>query len=96
MSPADQRKLFEEFAACNGMHNLARSGDTYLHDPVHICWLTWQAAYAAASGVSLQEIGAIISAYGDPEAFGEREVSVTADIQKFPYRTKIYVLIKKD
>lgn len=36
-------------------------------------------------------VAEIVSAHGDPEAFGERELVARADIQKFPYRTKLYV-----
>jgi hypothetical protein len=32
----------------------------------------------------------VVSAYGDPEAFGERAVEVMADLQKLPYDTLLY------
>lgn len=32
----------------------------------------------------------IVSKFGDPEAFGERELKVLADIQKLAYGTKFY------
>lgn len=35
-------------------------------------------------------VAEVTSKYGDPEAFGERELNVLADIQKMPYRTKFY------
>ena len=35
-------------------------------------------------------VAEIVSAHGDPEAFGERELVALIDIQKFPYRTKLY------
>ncbi|WP_460231515.1 hypothetical protein [Agrobacterium radiobacter] len=35
-------------------------------------------------------VAEIVSAHGDPEAFGERELVTLVDIQKFPYRTKLY------
>ncbi|WP_145518655.1 hypothetical protein [Yersinia mollaretii] len=35
-------------------------------------------------------VAEVNSKYGDPEAFGERELNVLADIQKMPYRTKFY------
>ncbi|WP_226968407.1 hypothetical protein [Yersinia frederiksenii] len=35
-------------------------------------------------------VAEVNSKYGDPEAFGERELKVLADIQKMPYRTKFY------
>lgn len=39
----DEREAFEAAAVNLGMHNMTRLGDEYLHDPVNICWLTWQA-----------------------------------------------------
>ncbi|WP_145587591.1 hypothetical protein [Yersinia aldovae] len=35
-------------------------------------------------------VAEVNSKYGDPEAFGERELNVLADIQKMPYQTKFY------
>ncbi|EFE97126.1 hypothetical protein [Serratia odorifera] len=35
-------------------------------------------------------VAVIISKYGDPEAFGEREIQVLTDIQKLPYGAKFY------
>lgn len=32
----------------------------------------------------------VVSKFGDPESFGEREIRVLADIQKMPYGTKLY------
>ncbi|MNE35368.1 hypothetical protein D3C80_1291230 [compost metagenome] len=45
-----------------------------------------------AISAEMQDIAAaeIVSAHGDPEAFGERELVALVDIQKFPYRTKLY------
>ena len=37
-----------------------------------------------------QPIAEIVSKYGDPEAFGERELRPIADIQKMPYNSKLY------
>lgn len=42
---------------------------------------------ALSNAVAVAEI---VSAHGDPEAFGERELVALVDIQKFPYRTKLY------
>jgi hypothetical protein len=56
-------------------------------------WDKYQAAIDALSqpAVDATPIAEIVSAYGDPEAFGEREIKVLADIQKLPYGTKLYV-----
>ncbi len=35
-------------------------------------------------------VAEIVSKHGDPEAFGERELQVIADIRKMPYGTKLY------
>lgn len=37
----------------------------------------------------LKIMAEVVSAHGDPEAFGERELVAVADIQKLPYRTKL-------
>lgn len=37
-----------------------------------------------------EAVAEIVSAHGDPEAFGERELIARVNIQKFPYRTKLY------
>lgn len=34
----------------------------------------------------------VVSKYGDPESFGERELIAIGDIQKLPYGTKLYAL----
>ncbi|MBM2769873.1 hypothetical protein [Burkholderia anthina] len=40
-----------------------------------------------------EPVAVVVSAYGDPEAFGEREVLLKqAAIQKLPYDTKLYAL----
>lgn len=44
-----------------------------------------------AQGVSVQEPVAVVhSKFGDPEAFGEREIVVLTDLRKIPYNTKLY------
>lgn len=37
-----------------------------------------------------EPVAEIVSKYGDPEAFGERELITLKDISKFPYGTKFY------
>lgn len=37
-----------------------------------------------------QPVAEVVSKYGDPEAFGEREIRVLADLQKIPYDTKLF------
>lgn len=32
----------------------------------------------------------VVSAYGDPEAFGEREIKALTDLSKIPYGTRLY------
>lgn len=45
--------------------------------------------YASTPSPSVA-VAEIVSKHGDPEAFGERELVALVDIQKFPYRTKLY------
>ena len=47
---------------------------------------------ALASREGWVMVGAIVSPFGDPEAFGEREVEIKADLMKFPYNTPLYAL----
>ncbi|HAU75938.1 MAG TPA: hypothetical protein DCW88_10520 [Agrobacterium sp.] len=53
--------------------------------------LSLEDAKALESALS-NAVAEIVSAHGDPEAFGERELVALVDIQKFPYRTKLYAL----
>jgi hypothetical protein len=39
---------------------------------------------------SAEPVAEVVSKFGDPEAFGERELKVLIDIQKLPYGTKFY------
>ena len=38
-------------------------------------------------------VAKIISSYGDPESFGEREVKVLVDLMAYPYNTNLYAAI---
>lgn len=37
-----------------------------------------------------EAVAEVVSKFGDPEAFGEREIKVLSDLQKLPYGTKLY------
>ncbi|EOW2397808.1 DUF551 domain-containing protein [Cronobacter sakazakii] len=37
-----------------------------------------------------EPVAEVVSKFGDPEAFGERELRILADIQKMPYGTKFF------
>lgn len=37
-----------------------------------------------------EPVAQVVSKYGDPESFGEREVVVLVDLSKIPYDTKLY------
>lgn len=37
-----------------------------------------------------EPVAEVVSKFGDPEAFGERELAALKDIQKLPYGTKLY------
>lgn len=55
-------------------------------------WLAQRDSDLSALSAQVQDVAVaeIVSAHGDPEAFGERELVALVDIQKFPYRTKLY------
>lgn len=37
-----------------------------------------------------EPVAMIVSAHGDPEAFGEREIEIKADLKRFRYNTPLY------
>lgn len=37
----------------------------------------------------LEVVAKVVSAFGDPEAFGEREIEVVADLARIPYETRL-------
>ncbi|MFV6308398.1 hypothetical protein ACNPFE_02720 [Klebsiella pneumoniae] len=47
-------------------------------------------ALAAMDSESAVPVAEIVSIYGDPEAFGEREIRPLVGIQQMPYGTKLY------
>lgn len=42
-----------------------------------------------ANTSGLEVVAKVVSAHGDPEAFGEREIEVVADLSRIPYRTDL-------
>ncbi|EOB9989597.1 DUF3850 domain-containing protein [Cronobacter sakazakii] len=55
----------------------------------------WMPGYVLLSiELALREraepVAEVVSKFGDPEAFGERELRILADIQKMPYGTKFF------
>lgn len=47
-------------------------------------------ALAAMDGEPAAPVAEVVSIYGDPEAFGEREIRPLVGIQQMPYGTKLY------
>ena len=47
-------------------------------------------ALAALAAEAQEPVAEVVSKFGDPEAFGERELKVLENIQKMPYGTKFY------
>lgn len=47
-------------------------------------------ALAAMDSEPAAPVAEVVSIYGDPEAFGEREIRPLVDIQQMPYGTKLY------
>lgn len=54
---------------------------------VNQCAALFEIALAAMNGEPVAEV---VSIYGDPEAFGEREIRPLVGIQQMPYGTKLY------
>lgn len=48
-------------------------------------------ALAAMDSEPAAPVAEIVSIYGDPEAFGEREIRPLVGIQQMPYGTKLYL-----
>ncbi|HBQ3915824.1 TPA: hypothetical protein L7043_004629 [Klebsiella pneumoniae] len=46
-------------------------------------------SYALAA-MDSEPVAEVVSIYGDPEAFGEREIRPLVGIQQMPYGTKLY------
>lgn len=61
-------------------------------------WPSWYELRAALEATPAEDVRAVvegpvaevISKFGDPEAFGERELVALLDIQALPYGTKLY------
>lgn len=47
-------------------------------------------ALMALAGMDSEPVAEVVSIYGDPEAFGEREIRPLVGIQQMPYGTKLY------
>lgn len=43
---------------------------------------------------ALPPVAEVVSKFGDPEAFGAREINILADIQKMPYGTQFFTTAK--
>ncbi|MEQ0278716.1 hypothetical protein [Klebsiella sp. CN_Kp108] len=57
-------------------------------------WLTsneiMELARMALAAMDGEPVAEVVSIYGDPEAFGEREIRSLVGIQQMPYGTKLY------
>lgn len=49
-----------------------------------------QLAELALSAMDSEPVAEVVSIYGDPEDFGEREIRPLVGIQQMPYGTKLY------
>ncbi|MDS7875066.1 hypothetical protein [Klebsiella pasteurii] len=47
-------------------------------------------ARIALAAIDSEPVAEVVSIYGDPEAFGEREIRPLVGIQQMPYGTKLY------
>ncbi|HHL2562237.1 TPA: hypothetical protein ACQ31I_004187, partial [Yersinia enterocolitica] len=43
----------------------------------------------------LKPVAEVVSKFGDPEAFGEREIKILADLRSIPYNTKLYAVAEQ-
>jgi len=58
---------------------------------ISLCEMVERAVLAKASQQGQGEpIAKVVSKYGDPEAFGEREIKLLSDIQNLPYGTELF------
>ncbi len=64
-------------------------------DVANFCMMLHQRGetIAACQPVGQEPVAEVVSAHGDPEAFGEREMRVLADLRKIPYGTKLYAAL---
>lgn len=53
-------------------------------------WELNEMARQLLASMEQEPVAEIVSIYGDPEAFGEREIKPLVGIQKMPYGTKLY------
>ncbi|HFN6534230.1 TPA: DUF551 domain-containing protein [Klebsiella pneumoniae] len=63
---------------------IARGENCYTHDDVI------ELARMALAAMDGEPVAEVVSIYGDPEAFGEREIRSLVGIQQMPYGTKLY------
>ncbi|HIB6166323.1 TPA: hypothetical protein ACWXDK_001632 [Klebsiella pneumoniae] len=65
-----------------------------LADNNAICKVSWderiELAQIALAAMDSEPVAEVVSIYGDPEAFGEREIRPLVGIQQMPYGTKLY------
>ena len=65
-----------------------------LADNNTICKVSWderiELAQIALAAMDSEPVAEVVSIYGDPEAFGEREIRPLVGIQQMPYGTKLY------
>ena len=57
-------------------------------------WLDAEAFFDAMTEAHppsvVEPVALVVSKYGDPESFGEREIEALSDLNKIPYNTKLY------
>lgn len=94
---ADERAAFETFQRGAGLNELYlerhRESGQYMWTATKEAWETWQARAALASAAvagEAQPVAEVVSRYGDPEAFGERDLKVLVDLNSYPYGAKFY------
>jgi hypothetical protein len=79
---AEMRAVAEAIHASSPEHKARRMRD----------WADRLSALTAEAGKG-EEVAKIVNKFGDPERFAERELVITADIQKLPIGTKLYAAL---
>ncbi|UAN04418.1 hypothetical protein [Achromobacter mucicolens] len=97
---ADERAAFEaDFLrrfnkpGLLGWEDVGMFAGTFGHALTRARWEGWQARAALASAPvagEAQPVAEVVSRYGDPEAFGERDLKVLVDLNSYPYGAKFY------
>lgn len=83
MREVNRETLLEKIA---DLELLKESGAISLHGEYNLT-----AYKMLLATLDVEPVAEVVSIYGDPEAFGEREIKPLVGIQQIPYGTKLYL-----